>query len=247
MWNCQYSDENFCICAEDIDTGGDASPSTSMLSEVARSREITIVGGSIPEHCCGQLYNSCCIFGSDGLLMAKHRKVHLFDIDVPGDITFRESDTLTAGEKPTIVDTDVGRIGIGICHDIRFPELAMLYEARGAHLICYPGAFNMSTGQLLWELIQRARAADNQLFVATCSLACDVDASYVAWGHSTLVGPFGEIIAKAGYQEITLIAEIDYYLIQLRRTNLPLEKQRRGDLYKLVDLERLDTQQGPLR
>ncbi|XP_020526057.1 omega-amidase, chloroplastic-like isoform X3 [Amborella trichopoda] len=173
--------------------------------------------------------------------------VHLFDIDVPGDITFRESDTLTAGEKPTIVDTDVGRIGIGICHDIRFPELAMLYEARGAHLICYPGAFNMSTGQLLWELIQRARAADNQLFVATCSLACDVDASYVAWGHSTLVGPFGEIIAKAGYQEITLIAEIDYYLIQLRRTNLPLEKQRRGDLYKLVDLERLDTQQGPLR
>ncbi|XP_020526059.1 omega-amidase, chloroplastic-like isoform X4 [Amborella trichopoda] len=179
MWNCQYSDENFCICAEDIDTGGDASPSTSMLSEVARSREITIVGGSIPEHCCGQLYNSCCIFGSDGLLMAKHRKVHLFDIDVPGDITFRESDTLTAGEKPTIVDTDVGRIGIGICHDIRFPELAMLYEARGAHLICYPGAFNMSTGQLLWELIQRARAADNQLCCLGPFYPC-----WAIWGNN---------------------------------------------------------------
>ncbi|KAL4269728.1 hypothetical protein GQ457_HM001170 [Hibiscus cannabinus] len=109
------------------------------------------------------LYNTCCVFGTDGKLKAKHRKIHLFDIDIPGKITFTESKTLTAGETPTIVDTDVGRIGIGICHDISFQELAMIYASRGAHLLCYPGAFNMTTGPLHWELLQRARAVDNQV------------------------------------------------------------------------------------
>jgi omega-amidase len=102
-----------------------------MLSNVAREKKLTIVGGSIPERSNGRLYNTCCVFDKDGELKAKHRKVHLFDIDIPGKITFKESDVLTAGDGPTIVDTDVGRIGVGICYDIRFPELAMLYAARG--------------------------------------------------------------------------------------------------------------------
>ncbi|XP_034198660.1 omega-amidase, chloroplastic isoform X3 [Prunus dulcis] len=168
--------------------------------------------------------------------------IHLFDIDIPGKITFIESKTLTAGQTPTIVDTEVGRIGIGICYDIRFQELAMIYGARGAHLICYPGAFNMTTGPLHWELLQRARAVDNQLYVATCSPARDAGAGYVAWGHSTLVGPFGEVLATTEHEEAIIIAEVDYSLLELRRTNLPLLKQRRGDLYQLVDVQRLDSQ-----
>lgn len=234
IWNCPYSNENFLKYAEDFDIE-DESPSFSMLSEVARVQGITVVGGSIPELSSGRLYNTCCVFGADGKLKAKHKKIHLFDVHIPGDITFMESDTVTAGNEATVVDTDVGRIGIGICHDIRFPELAMLYAARGAHLICYPGAFNMSTGQLLWELMQRARAVDNQLFVATCSPARDTKASYITWGHSTLVGPFGEIIATTGHHETTIMAEIDYSLIQLRRESLPLDKQRREDIYQLID------------
>ncbi|OVA08913.1 Carbon-nitrogen hydrolase [Macleaya cordata] len=241
IWNSPYSNDSFPVYAEDIAAGGDASPSTAMMSEVARSLQITIVGGSIPERCGDRLYNTCCVFGKDGKLLAKHRKLHLFDIDIPGKITFKESKTLTAGENPTIVDTDVGRIGIGICYDIRFQELAILYAARGAHLICYPGAFNMTTGPLHWELLQRARAVDNQLYVATCSPARDADAGYVAWGHSTLVGPFGEVLATTEHDEATVMAEIDYSLIELRRTNLPLEKQRRGDLYQLVDIQRLNS------
>ncbi|KAB1227074.1 Omega-amidase,chloroplastic [Morella rubra] len=157
IWNSPYSNDCFPVYAEDIDAGGDASPSTTMLSEVSRLLKITIVGGSIPERSGNSVYNTCCVFGTDGKLKAKHRKVHLFDIDIPGKITFMESKTLTAGETPTIVDTDVGRIGIGICYDLRFQELAMIYAARGAHLICYPGAFNMTTGPLHWELLQRAR------------------------------------------------------------------------------------------
>ncbi|CAM8969514.1 unnamed protein product [Rhodiola kirilowii] len=238
IWNSPYSNDSFPVYAEDIDAGGDASPSTVMLSDVSQLLKITIVGGSIPERCGDRLYNTCCVFGSDGKLKAKHRKIHLFDIDIPGKITFKESMTLTAGESPTVVDTDVGRIGIGICYDIRFQELAMLYAARGAHLICYPGAFNMTTGPLHWELLQRARATDNQLYVATCSPARDAGAGYVAWGHSALIGPFGEVLATTDHDEAIIISEIDYSNIELRRTNLPLEKQRRGDLYQLVDVQR---------
>ncbi|MFS7981480.1 putative 2-oxoglutaramate amidase [Helianthus anomalus] len=242
IWNSPYSNDSFPVYAEDIDAGTDSSPSTAMLSEVARSLKITIVGGSIPERCGDKLYNTCCVFDTDGKLKAKHRKIHLFDINIPGKIVFEESKTLTAGETPTVVDTDVGRIGIGICYDIRFQELAMLYAARGAHLLCYPGAFNMTTGPLHWELLQRARAVDNQLYVATCSPARDAGSGYVAWGHSTLVGPFGEVLATTEHDEATIVTEIDYSVLELRRTNLPLQKQRRGDLYSLVDVQRLHSQ-----
>nr|POE68105.1 omega-amidase, chloroplastic [Quercus suber] len=216
MWNCPYSNDYFAKFAEDFENE-DASPTFSMLSEAACSHGITIVGGSVPESSDGQLYNTSCVFGPDGKLKAKHRKVHLFDIEIPGDITFKESDFFAAGDKPTIVDTDVGRIGIGICHDIRFPELAALYRGKGAHIICYPGAFNISTGELLWEVMQRARAADNQLFVATCSPSRDSSGSYAIWGHSTLVGPSGEIIATSGHEETLVVAEIDYSKIELQR------------------------------
>ncbi|KAH6761637.1 Nitrilase/cyanide hydratase and apolipoprotein N-acyltransferase family protein [Perilla frutescens var. hirtella] len=239
IWNSPYSNDSFPVYAEDIDAGGDASPSTAMLSELSRNLKITIVGGSIPERSGDRLYNTCCVFDTDGKLKAKHRKIHLFDIDIPGKMTFKESKTLTAGETPTIVDTDVGRIGIGICYDIRFQELAAIYAARGAHLLCYPGAFNMTTGPLHWELLQRARAADSQLYVATCSPARDTGSSYVAWGHSTLVGPFGEVLATTEHDEAIVISEIDYSLIEQRRTYLPFQRQRRGDLYQLVDVQRL--------
>ncbi|XP_073010539.1 omega-amidase, chloroplastic-like [Typha latifolia] len=237
IWNCPLSLENLSKYAENIDA--EEAPSISMLSEVAAQQNITIIGGSIPEKTNGRLFNTCCVLGPDGKIKAKHRKLHLFDVDIIGDITFRESDILMAGGEPTVVDTDVGRIGIGICHDIRFPELAMLYRLRDVGLICYPGAFNLSTGQLLWEMMQRSRAADNQLFVATCSPAREPNtmSDYIIWGHSTLVGPFGDIIATTGHQMATVLGEIDYSIIQTRRENLPLEIQRRADIYELVDVQ----------
>ncbi|PIN04034.1 Omega-amidase [Handroanthus impetiginosus] len=156
----------------------------------------------------------------------------MFDADVPGDVSFKESDIFLAGARPTIVDADVGRIGIGICHDIRFPELAMVYRDGGAHLICYPRAFNMSTGEALWELEQRARAVDNQLYIATCSPSRDSAGSYTIWGHSTLLG---EIIATSGHDETVVIAEVDYAAIQRTRESLPTFKQRRQDVYQFID------------
>ncbi|CAL5401574.1 unnamed protein product [Camellia sinensis] len=219
IWNSPYSNDSFPVYAEDIDAGGDASPSTAMLSELSQSLQITIVGGSIPERSGDRLYNTCCVFGTDGKLMEKHRKIHLFDIDIPGQMTFKESLTLTAGESPTIVDTDVGRIGIGICYDIRFQELAMVNAARG--VLTYFAILGHLTRSLVQCIGSYCRGqADCQLFVATCSPARDSGAGYVAWGHSTLVGPFGEVIATTEHDEAIVIAEIDYSLIDLRR-NIP--------------------------
>lgn len=258
MWNCPYANASFPTYAEVIDPSArwgpaneslhtsntSSSPSVAALAAVARETGVVLVGGSIPERDsenASLLYNACCVFDGDGALIAKHRKTHLFDLDIPGEISFRESDTLAAGDALTVVDTDVGRLGIGVCFDLRFPELAAVCANRGASMLVYPGAFNTVTGPLHWELLQRARAVDNQCFVLTCSPARDRDArarsppAYEAWGHSTVVGPFAEILATTDERESIVTAECDLEQIATRRRNMPLETQRRGDLYALVD------------
>ena len=250
MWNSPYSNDSFPVYAEmfPMDTSSAAAihaattcPSYAALSAAAAQHGIVVVGGSMSERTDdGSLYNTCCVFGQDGSRLGLHRKVHLFDIDIPGGITFKESDTLSPGMIPTVVDTPgLGvRIGIGICYDLRFPELAALYASRGAHLLVYPGAFNMTTGPVHWELLQRARAVDNQLFVAACSPARDEDAGYVAWGHSSIVGPFAEILAKAGSGFEIIYADLTLADIFVRRRNMPLQSQKRPDLYCLLDKTR---------
>jgi omega-amidase len=264
MWNCPYANASFptyaevidpttrwgpAVCTDETGPANDASsvvdsPSVAALAAVARETGVVLVGGSIPERDADDtnlLYNACCVFDGDRGLIAKHRKTHLFDLDIPGEISFRESDTLAAGAELTVADTAIGRIGVGICFDMRFPELAAVCASRGASMLVYPGAFNTVTGPLHWELLQRARAVDNQLFVLTCSPARDVDAkkksppAYEAWGHSTVVGPFAEILATTDEHESIVVAECDLEQIAIRRRNMPLETQRRGDLYAVVD------------
>ncbi|KAG2451569.1 hypothetical protein HYH02_004167 [Chlamydomonas schloesseri] len=233
MFNCPYSNDSFPTYAEDIEGG--ASGSVAALSAAAAAARVTLVAGSIPERCHGKLYNTCCVFDSRGKLLAKHRKVHLFDIDIPGKITFKESLTLSPGPGPTVVDTEAGRLGIGICYDIRFPELAQIYAARGCQVLIYPGAFNMTTGPVHWELLAKARAVDNQIFVLTCSPARNPDSSYQAWGHSTAVGPFAEVLATTEHAPATVLADLDYGQLAERRAAMPLRQQKRHDLYLLLD------------
>ncbi|XP_075053106.1 omega-amidase NIT2-like, partial [Mixophyes fleayi] len=187
--------------------------------------------GSIPEEDSGKLYNTCTVFGPDGTLLVKHRKIHLFNIDVPGKIRFQESETLSPGESFSVFDTPYCKIGVGICYDIRFAELAQIYTKKGCQLLVYPGAFNMTTGPAHWELLQRARALDNQVYVATVSPARDDKASYVAWGHSTVVNPWGEVIAKAGADASITCTDIDLQYLAEIRQQIPIHGQRRHDLY----------------
>ena len=204
-----------------------------MICRKAKEMNIWIVGGSIPERDGEGVYNTCVVVNDEGSIVAKHRKIHLFDIDVPGRIKFKESDSLSPGNTPTIFPTPWGVIGVGICYDIRFPEYAAWLRQLGARILVYPGAFNMVTGPAHWELLQRARAVDNQLFVLTCSPARDESGGYVAWGHSSAVTPWGDVLTKAGPGEEVVFAELDLDSVDNMRDSIPCWKQKRDDLYQL--------------
>ena len=131
------------------------SPSWHMLSSVAAETKTYLIGGSIPEFVPEkkEYYNTSLVFSPNGQLLATHRKTHLFDIDIPGKIKFKESDVLTPGNKVTIVDLpEYGKIGLAICYDVRFPELATIAARKGAFMCVYPGAFNTTTGPMHWKL-----------------------------------------------------------------------------------------------
>ncbi|KAL3909630.1 MAG: hypothetical protein SGARI_002507, partial [Bacillariaceae sp.] len=176
-----------------------------------------------------------------GTIVAKHRKVHLFDIDVPGGITFFESETLSPGSTVSHFATSFGEIGVGVCYDIRFAEYAMLLRQKhNCVVLVYPGAFNMTTGPAHWQLLQQARAIDNQCFVVTASPARTETADesskyphYTAWGHSTVVSPWGDIVATTDEKEGIVIADLDLARLQEVRSGIPIANQRRTDLYTL--------------
>lgn len=145
------------------------SPNFVALAQMAHNAGAFIIGGSTPE--CNdkssKIYNTCAVHSLQGQLLAAHCKMHLFDVDVPGEMAFHESDTPSAGNKITIVDLDgYGRIGIGICYDMRFAEPSTIAAQQGAFALLYPSAFNTTTGPLHWELLGRVRAIANQIFTS---------------------------------------------------------------------------------
>ncbi|OAL47309.1 carbon-nitrogen hydrolase [Pyrenochaeta sp. DS3sAY3a] len=212
----------------------DQSPSFHALSQLAKEANVYLVGGSIPERetSSKKLFNTSLTFSPSGELLATHRKVHLFDIDIPGKITFRESEVLSPGNKITLVDLpEYGKIAIAICYDIRFPELATIAARKGAFLLVYPGAFNLTTGALHWELLARARATDNQVYVGLCSPARDMSAEYNAWGHSMVVDPNAQVLEQLEEKEGIVVQELVAGRIEEVRKGVPLYGQRRFDVY----------------
>ena len=231
MFNCPYSNDKFIEYAEEEKT----SKTLSKISQLAFENKVYILAGSIPEKENGKLYNTSYLFDKTGEIIAKHRKMHLFDIDVKGKITFKESDVLTAGDDFTIADTEFGKIGIGICYDVRFPELARIMAQNGAKILFYPGAFNMTTGPVHWELLFKSRALDNQVYCVGVAPALNEDASYHSFGHSIITSPWGEILAEADEKENLIISEIDLSEIEKIREELPLLKNKREDLYEIIE------------
>lgn len=224
-----------------------SAPSWHALSAMAREAGVFLVGGSIPERDPSdpsRLYNTSLVFSPEGKLLATHRKMHLFDIDIPGGITFRESDSLSPGNKLTVVELEgLGRIGLAICYDVRFPELATIAARKyGCFALVYPGAFNLTTGPLHWLLLARARAVDNQVYVAMCSPARDMNASYHAYGHSAIVDPMARVLAEAEEGEEIIVAELKNDDIVAARRGIPLETQRRFDVYPDLTLGKVETE-----
>lgn len=232
MFCCPYQTENFPIYAEK--EGG---PVWQQLSGYAKQYGIYLIGGSMPEKDAeGNVYNTSYIFDREGKQIGKHRKVHLFDIDIKGGQTFKESDTLTAGDSDTVFDTEFGKIGVMLCFDIRFPELSRMMVNDGAKVIFVPAAFNMTTGPAHWELSFRTRALDNQIYMVGCAPARDVSAGYISWGHSIVTDPWGRVIDMLDGKKGILLAELDMDYEEQVREELPLLKSRRKDMYKLEKL-----------
>ena len=232
MFCCPYQTENFPIYAEK--EGG---PVWQQLSGYAKQYGIYLIGGSMPEKDAeGNVYNTSYIFDREGKQIGKHRKVHLFDIDIKGGQTFKESDTLTAGDSDTVFDTEFGKIGVMLCFDIRFPELSRMMVNDGAKVIFVPAAFNMTTGPAHWELSFRTRALDNQIYMVGCAPARDVSAGYISWGHSIVTDPWGRVTDMLDENEGILLAELDMDYEEQVREELPLLKSRRKDMYKLEKL-----------
>lgn len=229
MFCCPYQTENFPIYAEKED-----GPVWQQLSGYAKQYGIYLIGGSMPEKDAeGNVYNTSYIFDREGKQIGKHRKVHLFDIDVKGGQTFKESDTLTAGDSDTVFDTEFGKIGVMLCFDIRFPELSRMMVNDGAKVIFVPAAFNMTTGPAHWELSFRTRALDNQIYMVGCAPARDVSAGYISWGHSIVTDPWGRVTGMLDENEGILLAELDMDYEEQVREELPLLKSRRKDIYQL--------------
>ena len=229
MFCCPYQNSAFAPNAEPA--GGDV---WRALSRAAKVCGVILVGGTFPELGeDGRLYNTCFVFGEDGEQIARHRKIHLFDINIPGGLRFKESDTFTAGSDLTLFDAPWGKLGVIVCFDVRFPELARLLALGGAGAIIVPAAFNMTTGPLHWELLMRARAVDNLTYVLACASARDESARFVSYANSMVVSPWGETLARLEAEPGILHVRLDISEVARAQHQIPVLSARRTDLYEI--------------
>lgn len=226
MFQCPYENDAFIKYAE-----RDGGKTTSFISDLANKNSCILVGGSIAEQENANIYNTSYIFSQNGNQIGKHRKLHLFDINIDGGIFFRESDTLTCGDSITVVDTVYGKMGVAICFDLRFPEQFISMAELGAKIIVIPAAFNTTTGPQHWSTLLKARALDSQSYIIACSPARNHFASYHAYGHSCIISPMGKLITEAGEASEIIYSEIDLDEVDKARAQLPVLSSRRKDLY----------------
>ena len=232
IWNCPYQAEIFPENAEP-----ELGDTWLAMSTLARKSGKYIVGGSIPEDGgSGRIYNTSYVFDREGRQIGKHRKVHLFDINVTGGQVFRESDTLTGGDGFGTFDTEWGKMAVNICFDIRFPESARLPALDGARVIFNPAAFNMTTGPAHWEVGFRQRAIENQIYMVGTSTARNPELGYEAYGHSIITDPWGRVVMHMDEKPGINITEIDLDYVEEVRRQLPLMSARRTDVYELKQL-----------
>lgn len=210
-------------------------PTCQLLSSLAKELNIYIAGGSIAERDGTKCYNTATVFAPSGKMIGKYRKIHLYMVDIKGDITFNESEGFSTGSEFCFVDIDGKKVGIGICNDIRYDEFVRVFRNEGCDLIIFPFALVISQGKANFETVLRCRALDNQMFVCGVSGARDENSVYVQWGHSMLVSPWGQIVKEAGEREETVVVDVDWSLVEQARSQVLLSKQRRTDLYETIN------------
>lgn len=195
----------------------------SFLSETAARHGVTLHAGSLVEKEGEAFYNTSLAFGPDGQQIARYRKIHLFDVETPEGIVYRESDSIRRGRD--VVTYKIGNVtvGCGICYDIRFPELFQQLRDLGADIIVLPAAFTLSTGKDHWEILARARAIETQTyFVAVGQTGTHASGRKACYGHSMVVNPWGHMIAQSPDLVAAVTAKIDLEYINTVRQNIPV-------------------------
>jgi predicted amidohydrolase len=228
-WNAIGSVETLRANAEPLEGGesGDA------MSDWARTHGITLVGGSITEIRDGRekLSNTCPVYDTSGDLVAVYRKIHMFDVEVGGHV-YRESEAEEPGEETLVCDLEGWRVGLSVCYDLRFPELYRILALDGAELVTVPAAFTMYTGRDHWELLLRARAVENQLYVAAANMWGVHEGGKASYGRSTIVDPWGVVLAQAADEDTVITAELDRAHMERIRRDLPALANRRPAAYR---------------
>ncbi|MDP6054837.1 MAG: carbon-nitrogen hydrolase family protein [Candidatus Latescibacteria bacterium] len=204
-------------------------PTSTLLQEVARRNKIYLVGGSFFEKNTEEdkVYNTNLFLGPDGSILSVYRKIHLFEIDAPGEVVFDEAQVIESGKEVVIADSPFGVIGFTICYDVRFPELYRALADRQADIITVPAAFAMKTGKDHWEPLLRARAIENQVFILASSQVGTKPNGFTCYGRSMIIDPWGTVLAQAQDTETIITAQLDMdYMAHVRRI-MPALKNRR--------------------
>jgi len=228
-WNAIGDAALYHATAEPL-AGGE---SVAAMSGWARTHGITLVGGSIAERREGRekLSNTSLVFDSDGEIVATYRKIHLFDVEV-GGVVYRESEAEEPGDEPVVAEAEGWRIGLSVCYDVRFPELYRILALEGAQLVTVPAHFTTPTGKDHWHVLLRARAIENQLYVAAAAQIGETLPGKPAYGRSLIVDPWGLVLAQAPDEQTVISAELDRAHLELIRAKLPSLANRQPNAYR---------------
>jgi predicted amidohydrolase len=200
-------------------------PILATLTELATRHGVWLIGGGLPETVPGdarRTYNTAAVIAPDGRIAARYRKVHLFDVDIPGGAVLRESDGTCAGTERVVVDIDGARVGMSICYDLRFPELyRALVKDDGAEVLVVPAAFTAHTGRAHWHLLLRARAIEDQAWVVAAAQWGRHNEKRESFGHSLIVDPWGTVVAERPEGDGVVIAQLDGETVAKTRRQMP--------------------------
>jgi len=228
-WNAIGSAETLREAAETLESG----ESVEAMRGWARTHGITLVGGSITERREGRekLSNTSLVFDPEGELVALYRKIHLFDVDV-GGLRYRESDAEEPGEEPVVARLEGWPIGLTVCYDLRFPELYRILALEGAELVTVPAHFTLYTGKDHWHVLLRARAIENQNYVAAAAQIGETIPGKPSYGRSLVVDPWGTVVAQAPDEQTVIVAELDRSRLTEVRRSLPSLANRQAAAYR---------------
>lgn len=204
-------------------------PIVSALRGVARERRLTVIAGGMPERSAdpARPFNTCAAFGPDGRLLARYRKVHLFDVDLADGTSYRESASTSAGDEPVTMSIDAVGVGLSVCYDLRFPELYRALSLAGVEVIVVPAAFTMLTGKDHWHVLLRARAIEAQAYVVAAAQWGKHPRGRHTFGKSCIIDPWGDIVAQASEGPGVIVASLDLDYVSRVRRGLPALTHRK--------------------